>query len=95
MRTQCGCESEQGERDYHESKIKHTLHGNPVWLERQSVACTPDYGQQVGADVICVTYHDLVFRCVNPWDTMGQRRSKVERLVNYLITEPVMPELTP
>jgi len=39
----------------------------------QSVACTLDYGQRLRADVICFTYHDLVFS--------GVSRDRVRRAV--------------
>ncbi len=80
-------------------RINRRFMETPVWLEIQSVAYATGLRPTARADVICFTHHDLVFSLCQPGagETTGQRRSKVssERLINYLSTEPVMPELTP
>jgi hypothetical protein len=58
MRTQYGCGSKQG--DYHESGNQQTLHGNLRLARNAEWRAPPQYGQRLQADVVCLTYHDLV-----------------------------------
>src|SRR6476620_7834625 len=63
MRTQCGDDSKQG--DYHATGNEQPLHRNLRLARNAEWLAPPDYNQRLQADVICLTYHGLVFSDVS------------------------------